>query len=179
MAKDKATGLTDKQKRFADEYLIDLNATRAAKAAGYSEKTAYSMGQQNLKKLEVAAYIDERMQKRQKTTSVTAERIVLEMARMAFYDPADYVQTGLEGPEDIAKLPEEVRRAIVGWKWDAKDNFVIQFADKSKALEQLARHMQLFKDHMVVDLNATVSGMTDEQLEARVKALMATGKEGK
>ena len=47
--------LTDKQKRFVDEYQVDLNATAAAKRAGYSEKTAYSMGQRLLKKVEIQA----------------------------------------------------------------------------------------------------------------------------
>ena len=45
--------LTEKQKRFCDEYLIDLNATQAAIRAGYSPDTAYSIGQENLKKPEI------------------------------------------------------------------------------------------------------------------------------
>ena len=53
--------LTAKQQRFIDEYLIDLNATQAAIRAGYSKKTAYSIGEQNLKKLEVQKQIQERM----------------------------------------------------------------------------------------------------------------------
>lgn len=52
--------MTPKQKRFCDEYLIDTNATQAAIRAGYSEKTAYSIGQRLLKDVEVAAYIEER-----------------------------------------------------------------------------------------------------------------------
>ena len=52
--------LNDKQKRFVDEYLVDLNATAAAKRAGYSEKTAYSMGQRLLKKVEIQAAIQKR-----------------------------------------------------------------------------------------------------------------------
>ncbi len=51
--------LTNKQERFAQEYVLDWNATRAAKAAGYSDKTAYSIGNENLKKPEIAAYIEE------------------------------------------------------------------------------------------------------------------------
>lgn len=51
--------LTPKQELFISEYLIDFNATRAAKAAGYSEDTAYSMGNQNLKKLEIKARIED------------------------------------------------------------------------------------------------------------------------
>jgi len=54
--------ITRKQKRFADEYLIDLNATQAAVRAGYSEKTAYSQGQRMLKNVEVKKYIDERLE---------------------------------------------------------------------------------------------------------------------
>lgn len=53
--------LTAKQQRFCDEYLIDLNATQAAIRAGYSEKTAYSIGNENLKKPEISAYIEKRM----------------------------------------------------------------------------------------------------------------------
>lgn len=53
--------MTAKMQRFCDEYLIDLNATQAAIRAGYSEKTAYSIGQENLKKPEIKNYIDQRM----------------------------------------------------------------------------------------------------------------------
>ena len=53
--------MTPKQKRFCDEYLIDLNATQAAVRAGYSKKTAYSIGEENLKKPELKKYIEARM----------------------------------------------------------------------------------------------------------------------
>ena len=53
--------MTAKQRRFCDEYLIDLNATQAAIRAGYSKKTAYSIGEENLKKPELKKYIDQRM----------------------------------------------------------------------------------------------------------------------
>ena len=53
--------MTPKQKRFCDEYLIDLNATQAAIRAGYSKKTAYSIGEENLKKPELKKYINSRM----------------------------------------------------------------------------------------------------------------------
>ena len=56
--------LTEKQKRFCDEYLIDLNATQSAIRAGYSEKTAYSAGQRTLKNVEVKKYIEDRMKKK-------------------------------------------------------------------------------------------------------------------
>ena len=58
--------MTAKQKRFCDEYLIDLNATQAAIRAGYSEKSAYSIGEENLKKPEIRKYIEERMAEKEK-----------------------------------------------------------------------------------------------------------------
>ena len=53
--------MTEKQKRFCDEYLTDLNATQAAIRAGYSKKTAYSIGEENLRKPELKEYIEKRM----------------------------------------------------------------------------------------------------------------------
>ena len=55
--------MTDKQRKFADEYLVDCNATQAAIRAGYSKKTAYSIGDENLKKPEIKKYIDEQLEK--------------------------------------------------------------------------------------------------------------------
>ncbi|HHL0777610.1 TPA: terminase small subunit, partial [Streptococcus agalactiae] len=58
----KLSKLTLKQKRFADEYIISANATAAAIKAGYSKKTARSIGQENLTKPDIKAYIDERLE---------------------------------------------------------------------------------------------------------------------
>lgn len=65
-------GLTDKQRRFCEEYVVDWNATRAAIAAGYSEKTAYSIGQENLKKPEIAEYLEEIQKDLTKLAGVSA-----------------------------------------------------------------------------------------------------------
>lgn len=58
--------MTAKQKRFCDEYLIDLNATQAAIRAGYSEKTARQMGTENLSKPSISEYIQKRMAEKEK-----------------------------------------------------------------------------------------------------------------
>ena len=68
--------LTPKQQRFVDEYLIDLNATQAAIRAGYSEKTAYSIGDENLKKHEIKKAIEQAQQERQKRTLVTQDDVI-------------------------------------------------------------------------------------------------------
>jgi phage terminase small subunit len=67
--------LTAKQQRFVEEYLIDLNATQAAIRAGYSEKTAYSIGNENLSKPEIAKAIETAQQERSQRTEITADRV--------------------------------------------------------------------------------------------------------
>jgi len=68
--------LTAKQQRFVDEYMIDLNATQAALRAGYSEKTSYSIGQENLKKPEIAKEIEKRQQKHAEKAEMTVEWVL-------------------------------------------------------------------------------------------------------
>lgn len=78
--------LTEKQKRFCEEYLIDLNATQAAKRAGYSEKTAFSIGVENLKKPLIQEYLQDLMKYRSERTGVTAEKVIEELEKIAFSD---------------------------------------------------------------------------------------------
>ena len=68
--------MTPKQKTFVEEYLIDLNATQAAIRAGYSEATAYSIGQENLKKPEIAKAIQAAMDERSERTEVTQDYVL-------------------------------------------------------------------------------------------------------
>lgn len=78
--------LTAKQQRFVEEYLVDLNATQAAIRSGYSAKTARSVGAENLTKPDIQAAIQERRSRIAAKLEVTQERIVAELARIAFSD---------------------------------------------------------------------------------------------
>lgn len=80
------SGLTPKQLRFVDEYLIDLNASDAARRAGYSKKTAPKIGYENLQKPEVAAAIAAKQKELATKRGITRERILDEMAKLAFSD---------------------------------------------------------------------------------------------
>ena len=80
MVKKKERGLTPKQKRFVEEYLIDLNSTAAARRAGYSEKTADRIGPELLGKTCVSKAIEAAKQKRSARTEVTQDRVILELA---------------------------------------------------------------------------------------------------
>lgn len=75
--------LTDKQELFCKEYLVDMNATRAAKAAGYSEKTAQKIGSENLSKPDIQAYLKQIMQARSDKLKIDAEW-VLNSAKQIF-----------------------------------------------------------------------------------------------
>lgn len=89
-------GLTDKQQRFVDEYLVDLNATQAAIRAGYSADTAGSIGHENLQKPEIVLAIAEARKAQQERTQITADRVVMELGLIAFADARELaeVKTG-------------------------------------------------------------------------------------
>lgn len=74
--------LTAKQQRFVEEYLVDLNASAAAIRAGYSQKTAGSIGQENLKKPDIQAAIRDAMNERSKGTKITQELVVGEALKL-------------------------------------------------------------------------------------------------
>lgn len=95
--------LTAKQKRFCEEYLIDTNATQAAIRARYSKKTAYSIGGENLKKPEIHKYIRSLMEQRSFRTQVTADRILEELAKIAFAEEGEKTRDKLKAMDMLAR----------------------------------------------------------------------------
>ena len=153
--------MTEKQKIFADEYLIDLNATRAYKVAYPSVKkdeTAAQAGSRMLRNVKVAAYIQERMEERQKRTEITQDRVLEELAAIAFAKATDYAEIKGECVriKDTDTLDEQQIRAIAGIK-EGKFGIELKLNDKEKALELLGRHLGMFKDKV------EVSGLEDEK----------------
>ena len=138
--------LTDKQKRFVDEYQVDLNATAAAKRAGYSEKTAYSMGQRLLKKVEIQAAIQKRQAKLRGKLEITQERVLEELAAIAFANGTDFASINRNGlvrlvPTD--DLPEDKKKAVASIK-EGQYGTEVKLHDKVKALELLGKHLGVF-----------------------------------
>ncbi|WP_071709601.1 terminase small subunit, partial [Acinetobacter baumannii] len=84
--------LRGKQQRFVDEYLIDRNATQAAIRAGYSAKTAYSIGEQNLKKLEVKKAIEEGEKELAERNKITQDKVLNRLWEMATADPNELMR---------------------------------------------------------------------------------------
>lgn len=158
------------RERFAREYIIDLNATEAVIRAGYQRKSrdgAANKASKLLRDPTVAALIASLKRDQFSRLEIKADRVLLELARMAYMDPGDLAKAGVQAPEDIAELPEDVRRAISGWKWDAEGNFIVQWAPKQAALEALGRHLKLFVDRVEVK---EVGGFAERLARARARA---------
>lgn len=153
--------MTEKQKIFADEYLIDLNATRAYKVAYpkvKNDEVARAAASRMLTNVKVAAYISERMQERQKRTEITQDRVIEELAAIAFAKATDFVQIvrGNVILTDTSELSEKQIKAIAGIK-EGKNGIELKLNDKEKALELLGRHLGMFKDKL------EVTGLESEQ----------------
>jgi len=159
--------LTERQKIFADEYLVDLNATRAYKAAYKNcrkDETAAAAGARLLRNVKVSAYIQERTEERQERTEVTQDRVVRELAAIAFARATDYaeVEVGCVRIKNTDELTDEQVRAIAGIK-EGANGIEIKLNDKEKALELLGRHLGMWNDK--VDIKVTQSQETVQELE--------------
>jgi phage terminase small subunit len=86
------TKLTAKQERFCREYIIDLNATRAAIRAGYSEKTANRIASENLSKLDIQEKIRQLQQKIEARTEITQDKVLNELANIGFAEPSKQIR---------------------------------------------------------------------------------------
>ena len=140
--------MTKKQKRFVEEYLIDLNATQAAIRAGYSPDTAQQMGSENLSKPVIKACLDRAMAERSKRTGVNADRVVMELAKIAFVNAVDVIDPKTATVKSEASSDDTAAIQSVKVKTFGEDGLEreIKMADKLKALELLGKHLGMFKD---------------------------------
>lgn len=169
--------MTRKQKIFADEYLIDLNATRAYRVAYPSVKraeTAAAAAARMLRNVKVQEYISERMQERQQRTEVTQDMVVKELAAIAFARATDYavVKGGTVCIKDTDSLSDEQIRAIAGIK-DGKFGVEVRLNDKEKALELLGRHLGMWNDKL--DINTPAIDDSIKEMEAYFEQLKESG----
>ena len=134
--------LTDKQRRFIDEYLVDLNATQAAIRSGYSAKTAYRIGSELLQKTSVREAITNAMKERQVRTELTADEVIADLREV----------------RDICMGRKKVRVVEVA-KFEGMVNAseievkMIDPAGANKALELLGKHLGMFSDKVDVTSN--------------------------
>lgn len=163
--------LTEKQKRFCDEYLIDLNATQAAIRAGYSVKNADKIGSELLGKTRVSETISRKIAERSKRTGINQDRVIQELARIAFVNPQNVIDSEDASvredatEDDLACIQSVKVKTMDGAKGKSVEREV-RLNDKMKALELLGKHLGMFKNKLEVDadmdLNITIDYGEDD-----------------
>ena len=158
--------MTDAQKRFCDEYLIDLNATRAYKVAYpkfKKDETANAAASRMLRNVKIQEYISEKQKKIEQRTEITQDMVIKELAKIAFLDIRKlYTENGQL--KNIADIDTDTAGAISqletleeyeGYGNDREkvgDTQKVKLLDKTRALELLGRHLGIFNDKINVNV---------------------------
>ncbi|MGH1414848.1 MAG: terminase small subunit [Pelagimonas sp.] len=167
--------LTEKQECFVEQYLIDLNATQAAIRAGYSERTAEQQGSRLLGNVKVAKEIAKAKAARSERTEITQDRVLEELARIAFSD-LRRVLSNRGALIDVHDWDDDTAGAIssvevvtkLGGEVDEDGNPIVDHVhklkvwDKNAALEKLGKHLGMFKDRV------QLSGDPDQPIKTEV-----------
>ena len=172
-----ATDLNPRQKKFCDEYLISLNATDACIKAGYSLKTARYMGYENLTKPHIQGYLQARLKVLATKTGITQERIINEIASIALLNITDICNIDKDGSvtvKSLGDIPEEARAAIKEvTTFQLPDGngmaYKIQFWDKVKGLEMLAKYFGMFIERKEIGAPGEFDKLSDDELDNRIK----------
>ena len=145
--------MTEKQMRFCEEYLVDLNASQALIRAGYSPNYANSNATKVLQTTVVRARIDEALAEQSRRTGITADRVIRELARVAFVSAPDVIDmedatvNSLASVDDLAAIAS-VRVKKIPTSEGTGIEREVRLADKLKALELLGRHLGMFTDNV-------------------------------
>lgn len=143
--------LTAKQSLFVQEYLVDLNATKAAVRAGYSRASAAKQGGRNLRNPAVAGKISEAMHKREERVLISQDMVINELANIAFGDLRQVIAWGPDGVKAVeseslsgreAALVAEVAQSSASGGGSLR----LKRYDKLKALELLMRHLGMLRE---------------------------------
>lgn len=182
--------LTHKQQAFVREYLVDLNATKAAERAGYSVKTAKQQGARLLTNVDVSSAVQAEMDRRAVKTGITADRVLAEIAKCAFFNISDFLKIDPESGRafiDLSKATPEQLAAVAGVEEEEwvervgadRDSFEgirkikLKMSDKLSALEKLGKHLKLFTEKVEVEGSLKIEA---EDVKQKLLAKLAGGK---
>ena len=150
--------LTAKQKRFCDEYLIDLNATQAAIRAGYSKKTAYSIGQENLKKPEISEYIEKRMAEKEDALIAKQDEVMKYLTAVMRREMVENIVVTLSEKKSFYAPDEKgtMRKQTIERDVPKVVEIPAQLRDANKAAELLGKAYGIYTEKVSMDVRPVV-----------------------
>ncbi len=163
--------LTAKQQRFVDEYLVDLNATQAAIRSGYSVKNAGKIGSQLLEKTRIFKAISIALAARSRRTGINQDRVLLELAKIAFVNAVDVINMdsatvwGDANREDTAAIASVKVKTVPTETGDITEREV-KLYDKLKALDLIGKHLGMFKEKVEITVLEELLGALTEASES-------------
>lgn len=150
--------MTPKQEAFVREYMIDLNATQAATRAGYSARTANEQGARLLANVSVRSALTAAIEARAARTDITADRVLKELARIAFFDIRKLYREdgGMKAPHELDDEAAAVLAGVETTEIMAGENVVgntkkAKVFDKGAALTLAMRHLGMLKDRLEIE----------------------------
>lgn len=157
------TKLTDKQRAFALEYIIDLNATKAAERAGYAKKTAYSQGQRLLKHVEVEKLIAELMQEKEDALIAKSDEVLRYLTRVMRREESENTVVVLKGGESkwVTGPDGKPKKVTETWEEEKIVEFPTKVSDANRAAEMLGRRYAMFTDNKSIDISGAVEFVDD------------------
>ncbi len=164
--------LTRKQIAFCNEYLIDYNATQAALRAGYSKRAAPSQGSTLLHNQKVQVFLDKRRDQILKVTDVNTERVVRELANIAFSNVTDFIKVAKNSVTltDWSLLSKE-QTACIESVCQTKEGYRLKLYSKPAAIEQLGKYLNMFNREPEVPVEPDLfKDMTNEQLDRFIES---------
>jgi phage terminase small subunit len=164
--------LTPKQERFVEEYLIDLNATQAAIRAGYSQRTARQIGEENLSKPDISAAIQAAKAERSERTHITQDLVLRELARIAFFDLRKlYREDG--SMKNPSEWDDDTAAVVAGVDVvETKGNAEFGGEDGARHIPEYVKKTKVFDKNTALTLAMRHLGMLRDKIEH-------TGKDGK
>lgn len=173
-----SAGLTEKQRRFCEEYLVDLNATRAYLAVYHSvkkEATAAVCAAKLLRNAKVKEHLKSRRKAQQERVEIRQDDVLRELASIAFADVTEIVS--VEGGKvfiaNTDDIPADKRKIIAGIK-EGREGLEIKFYDRLRALELLGKHLGIF-DQRKDDLDREEQRVRIEKLRAEIETGVPAG----
>lgn len=151
--------LTEKQKRFCDEYLIDLNATQAAIRAGYSEKTARQIGQENLTKPDIREYIDKRMSEKEESLIADQDEVMRYLTAVMRREKSEHVVVTVREKKIVPIEGEDGKTHRMTEEKEVPKVVEIpsRLSDSNKAAELLGKAYGIYTDKMDVDVDGELN----------------------